>query len=84
MIKLNEVYLLTEDSRKQIVQLLKFPEELAELFHGKDSKHAFALAKAFALWFIESTGGHQKQWKYWNSRDYREYTSWFMKELGKH
>jgi hypothetical protein len=43
---LREVFLV-EDSRGNIVRLLKLPRDVADVFHVADPKHAFTLAKVF-------------------------------------
>lgn len=49
---------LLEDSRGNIVKLLKLPKEAAERFHEIDDKNSFPLARAFMLWSKDQQDAH--------------------------
>jgi hypothetical protein len=50
---LKEVFIICEDSRGNIVKLLKLPKEVADLFHEADPKNSFLLAKLFKEYFVD-------------------------------
>lgn len=75
--RITEVFLIKEDSRRNIINLLGFSENSADFFHNADKKYDFSLAKACRLWMFPDNVGPRKNVEI----PYQQFAS-FMSEMG--
>ena len=59
---LSSLFLLREDSRSNIVHILKLPQAIADEFHKIDPKHSYTLARMIAARY-DLNQGNWEEWK---------------------